>query len=342
MTLFGRLAHLWPRRSQPAALSARLPLLFLHIPKTAGTSFRVGAVGALGSGSCHFDYGQKQRLTSRLVLRHAYEQPDLHRLGSELDRVGCRFLGGHFGYRKYAALFAANRVVAFLRHPRDQLLSHFAHLRREGGFKGDLVTFLRTRHGAGCQTRAFSGFHLEAFGLVGVTERYADSLRVLEADFGLQMEQLTRNVSPRAAEGCGYEVPEELRGRFEDAIAEDMPTWQRANELLDGRLATLAAGKAWVHGAISVANTKTVSGFAWFGSHDAPVELELIVNNEVRACTHASQDRPPLRAWNVPRNAFVGFDFRSAGLFAPGDRIEVNVAGSGQVLGRTAIGEPVH
>ena len=340
MTVPGRLAAWWSRRSSKESASGLPPLLFLHIPKTAGTSLRLGLVDALGAHHCHFDYGPRQRLTSRLVLRHAYEQPDLHRLGQELDRVGCRLLGGHFGYRKYAALFAANRVVAFVRHPREQLLSHFAHLRRDGGFRGDLAAFLQTNHGAGCQTRVFSGFPLEGIGLIGVTERFADSRRVLRADFGLDIEQFTHNVNPDLVAVDGYSVPEPERERFEAAVAQDLPAWQRANALLDARLAALDAGHGWVHGAVTAANSKTVNGFAWHaGDNDAPAALELRVNDEARASTMAVLERPNLRSWGVPRNAFVGFDFRDANPYESGDRIEVRVAGSGQILGQSIIGD---
>lgn len=341
MTVAERLSTLFTGRSLRSSPPVTLPLLFLHIPKTAGTSFRQGLVNALGARHCHFDYGVKQRITSKLVLRHAYQKPDLHELGQRFMHDDARLLGGHFGYRKYAALFRADRVVAFCRHPREQLLSHYAHMCRHGGYQGDLGSFLDTAHGAGCQTRAFSGFALEGVGLIGVTERYADSLRLFEAVYGLRIEPRQINVNPDAdnGNGRGYSVPEELRDRLDAAVARDLPTWQRACELLDARIAALDAGHTWVHGLLVSANTKGVNGFAWHAGSDAPVTLQLRVNGEIRASQNAVHDRPHLRGWNVPRNAYVGFDFRAAGLFADGDEVAVNVSGSGQLLGRAIIGD---
>ena len=344
MTLAERLSGLLTGRSFRPRPPASSPLLFLHVPKTAGTSFRLGLVDALGARRCHFDYGIKQRITSKLVLQHAYRQPDLHELGQRLMRDGVGLLGGHFGYRKYAALFRADHVVAFCRHPREQLLSHYAHMCRHGGYRGDLAAFLDTAHGAGCQTRAFSGFALEGIGLLGVTERYADSLRLFESVYGLRIEARTLNVNPDADDDNdndnAYQVPEALRERFEAAVAQDLPVWRRAGELLDARLAALDAGHTWVHGRLLAADSRSVNGFAWHAGDDAPVTLELRVNGEIRASDRAVHDRPHLRSWSVPRNAYVGFDFRGAGLFAPGDEVTVCVSGSGQLIGRAIIGDP--
>ena len=56
----------------------RKPLLFLHIPKTAGTSFRVAVLQRLGGASrVAFDYGGKHPETHDMVRRHLHaEAPD--------------------------------------------------------------------------------------------------------------------------------------------------------------------------------------------------------------------------------------------------------------------------
>jgi hypothetical protein len=61
---------------------ARKPLLFLHIPKTAGTSFRVAVMQRFGGASkgayrVAFDYGDNRPETHEMVRRYLHaEAPD--------------------------------------------------------------------------------------------------------------------------------------------------------------------------------------------------------------------------------------------------------------------------
>ena len=43
------------------------PLFFIHIPKTAGSSFRVAAEQYFGSEATYFDYGNGSKETSESI-----------------------------------------------------------------------------------------------------------------------------------------------------------------------------------------------------------------------------------------------------------------------------------
>lgn len=316
-----------------------LGFLFLHIPKTAGTSFRLGAIRALGTEHCHFDYGRDSIDTSALVRLHGYEDRDFFRLGRELGRENCRLLGGHFGHAKYGPLFQADRVLAFCRHPREQLMSHYAHFVRHNDYRGNLTQFLDSPVGAGVQQRAFGKLPVSATGFVGVTERYEDSLRVIRAEYGLEIEPMIRNVNPDKRSEDRYAVEPETVAVYDRAVERDMVVYRRANALLDARLAALDAGYKYVHGTAERVGRSAVRGFAFQRDSDEPVTVELLVNGRPGASSQAVDYRPVLRAANAPRKGFVGFAFNGHDLLKSGDQFEVRVASSGQVLGSGAVSE---
>jgi hypothetical protein len=273
------------------------------------------------------------------VREHGYREPDLFRLHAELERSGCRLLGGHFDLSRYGPLFRSDQVLAFCRDPRQQLMSHFAHAVRHNGYGGSLAEFLVSADGAGRQSRSFGQAPLDAIGFIGVTERYQESLRVIREAYGLEIEDMIQNANPERDGTQGYVVPPEMADAYAAAGARDMVMYRAANRLLDRRIAALEGGYAYVHGMIQGINHSAVRGFAFNGS-DQPVAVELEINGKLAASGRASGDRPGLRAAGVPRHGYVGFDFHKRGLLHPGDQVVVKVAASGQVLGRHALKEP--
>lgn len=308
-------------------------MLFLHVPKTAGTSFRIGAVRRLGAKRCAFDYGRASDVTSPMVKKHMYEDPDPLELSRELERAGVVMLGGHFALRRFSPLLGCANAVAFCRRPEDQMMAHYQHFLRHNGYQGTLSEFLEGPFGAGSQTRFFDGYPLEAIGFIGVTERYAESLRLIEHDFGVCVPHLAVNKNPKVRDTGSYEVPAEFAEQYRQAAMMDAELYVRANALLDVRVAMLDTGQPYVHGAIQAASRTHVQGFAFHAQTDAAVTVMLCVNDDVRAEYVATDDRPGLRGIRAPRNAFVGFNFHIKGMVKPGDRISVRVASTHQQLG---------
>lgn len=308
-------------------------LLFLHVPKTAGTSFRLGAAKALGVEHCQFDYGRASPDTTDLVGAHVYREPDYLKFREELERTGCRLLGGHFEHRKYGPLFRSDRVLSFCRDPRQQLMSHYSHVVRFNGFHGTLADFLAGQDGSGRQSRTFGHAPVQVFGFIGVTDRYEESLRVLREAYGLEIGSMALNVNPERGASSDYLIPAEVADAYAAAVRKDMGVYRLANELLDLRLAALDAGYTYVHGMIQGANHSAVRGFAFVSGEEAVV-VELEINGKPAGSCRATGDRPGLRAIGVPRHGYVGFDFHKRNLLKAGDLAVVKVAESGQVLGR--------
>jgi hypothetical protein len=198
-----------------------------------------------------------------------------------------------------------------------------------------LELFMRRRQGAGLQGRMLAGAPLAALGVIGVTERFADSLRLINAAYGLELQALRVNEHPERAAGADPygEIAPELRSELDQLLEPDRSLHAEACRLLDARLVALDAGQPFVNGAISSLTPQLVTGFAFEPEQPRLVRLRLLVNGDAVATLEATRMRPDLRALNVPRNGCVGVEHRFARPLRPDDRVELRVAPDGQLLG---------
>lgn len=313
-------------------------LMFVHIPKTAGTSFRRSATLLFGQDQSHFDYGAAAPETSELVRKWVYGARDLHGLGRALEAGRAKLFGGHVAAMRYLPLFGCLQAVSFLRAPARQVPSHFAHHVRHHGYRGSFAQFLVSAQGGRLQSSALAGPPLEALRFVGVTERYEESIAVLGHELGLAFHLRRDNLNPAADPDGDYEaLVDEDGAQFTAACRADDLVYQRANALLDQRLAALRAGVPHVHGAVTVMDARRVEGFAFTAHGDTPVEVALHVDGQVHSQVGARLDRASLRNIGAPRSGYVGFSFGQALAVEPGARLEVRVAGTGQLLGGAVV-----
>ncbi|MFC7052454.1 sulfotransferase family 2 domain-containing protein [Hansschlegelia quercus] len=183
----------------------------VHIPKTAGTSFR----NAL-----------KERYGDRLALYYGPNDPATHPLLKvsrraladqvpALESAGIEVLHGHYTLDtvKDAVDDPSRQVITWLRDPIDRLVSHYSFIKErptKWAFDKEiksgalpLVSFARKRRIRNMATRYLGGYALEDLAFVGVTERFELGLAML---FGEEAPVLSRrynavselvDVSPR-------------------------------------------------------------------------------------------------------------------------------------------------
>jgi hypothetical protein len=204
----------------------------VHIPKTAGTSL-IAEIKAGKLGRYLLD-----DLDRPATIKLRYK---LRRLGSRLAaRVQAKRLlrdydviHGHFLVSKYAFLYPRADFITFMRDPVSRTLSTYFHLKRVGSAASDLkrqaprmrmivagdlslVDFARDPHMVHLYRNYTRGLALEDFRLIGITERYAESLAVLNAMCG-------SDVVPAHERRGDYQ-------RFEAEYRRWLPDIQRANE----------------------------------------------------------------------------------------------------------------
>jgi hypothetical protein len=320
------------------------PIFFVHVPKTAGTSFARAARRSFGAEHCQLDYGPGDSHTTPLVQQHCHDAPDLFRFHRRMLREGSRFLAGHVPVLRFAGIVPASRIVSFVREPVQQVLSHHAHICRYRS-PVPLADFLRGPEGAGLQSRMLSGLPLEALGMVGVTERFDDSLALINQVCGVDLKPLSLNLNPeREGEGEGtlksYEIPEALKVEWAQFAASDLALHARACALLEARLEARRSGKPFVHGAITSVSSRAVAGFAYVPEEARAVKLALEVDGKPAAEFSALLARRDLVWLGVPRLGFVGFEHRFQRALPAGSRVVIKVLDTGQCLGDVASPAP--
>lgn len=173
-------------------------IVFVHIPKTAGSSFRLAAERHFGPEALLFDYGGEAAQTSPLVKHWIYERRDAEGFREAVASGPFRFLSGHFNRDKYASLSDA-RLVTWMREPVDRLWSSYRHWRRHQGFTGSFSDFLEQPRRQNQQARIL-GDRLDGLSFVGLTERYASDLEDFNAAFGTAFWMLRANEAPAGDE----------------------------------------------------------------------------------------------------------------------------------------------
>jgi hypothetical protein len=304
-------------------------VLFVHVPKTAGTSFRLGVQERLGAGVIVYDYGPDSPETSALAREFLYGgSEDFWGFFRACSAAEVAMVGGHVGLGRFVSGIGVSRTVCFLRDPLQRLVSEYRHFVRHHGFRGSFRQFYRRPAMRNRQTRVLGAAPPEAVGVLGITECYGDSVALVNARFGWNVPVREDNVA-REALAEPHAIAPEARAELEELNAADLVLYQRARALLDARIRLLRGGQMFAHAAVQEAKAERVTGFAWWeDERDDSVEVELLVNGVPVGRTAAREFRPALCRLRPPRGGYVGFSFEAA--LVPGDEVQCRIPGTGQ------------
>lgn len=222
-------------------LPNQLELVSLHIPKTAGTSFRAVLERVYG-----------KRL-ARLDIRHGEMLLDGKQfLGSALPS-GVRAVHGHFMYRNLEqAIDMKSRrvpVITWLRHPVQRVLSNYFYLSARMGdamneahsgtnlrmnMQRSLIEFARTDYARNRMSRFLEGIALEDLFFIGIVEHMDEDLVRLASMLGWPvMEAPKNNITGDYPET----VPPEVLDEIAQLNADDMALYNRALDIRYGNVA---------------------------------------------------------------------------------------------------------
>lgn len=310
-------------------------LFFVHIPKTAGTSFRIAAQKHFGSKEVFCDYGEDAPETSDLVREYAHERMDDWPMYGLLEEAGAGLLCGHIPAKRYIGGYGARKVVTFLRDPVQRICSEYHHFVRMKDYSGTFREFFRRPYKINQLTKNIEPLRPEAVGLLGLTERYEESLTLINHIYGLDLKALEENVGRESLDETHDLAPEDLE-ELRSLNRKDIRLYERACALFDSRYSLYERGLAYAHCRLVELSARRVAGWAyWEGDSDEPIQVQVRVNGEVVNECRATHFRPALCSWLPPRGSHIGF---SAGIAAiPGDRVDCVVADTGQVFPTTPL-----
>lgn len=302
---------------------------FVHIPKTAGTSFRIGAEKSFGSKSIIYDYGANSQDTSKLVRDFAYgKETDFVKIFGICDKDNIRMISGHMPFHKYLAGCGARNTIAFVRNPVQRVASEYYHHVRNNNLKESFESFYRQDKNRERQSKSLGAMPLAAFGFLGITESYSKSLEQINAVYGLSVPGLKLNQGEKRVEN-EYKFSEEVSEEIKKLNRKDMDLYRRSCLLFTERARLARCGNPWAHCAATVKDGR-ISGWAWWAHSDEPVTLGVYLNGKLVDCIRAVDFCAPLCRFFVPRKSYVGFNVRVS--FSAADEVQVRVEKTGQVI----------
>jgi hypothetical protein len=198
-------------------------IISIHIPKCGGTSFRSVLEGI---------YGERLWLNYGIMFSPAQVRTDL------IPR-DTRCIHGHFLADTFDALAPPPRLVTWLRHPVERVVSNYYHFLRSPDRRDaccrqlldqglSLEQFAELDWMRNEATRYMAGKSVEAFAFVGIMERFDESMQVFSSRFGVPVpaESPRANVNPdRSAETYSISVKTYehiLSLNFRDLLAYDL------------------------------------------------------------------------------------------------------------------------
>lgn len=304
---------------------------FVHIPKTAGTSFRTAAERFFSSERVAYDYGADSSVTSACIQRFLYagELEDRHGLYRYWKQSGMALVAGHQSVHRYLDLVGLTRVLTFVREPLERSFSEYLHFRREKRYEGSFRDFFE-RQPVNHQTRMLGKIPMQALGFVGVTERYGDSLKLLNDHFGWRIPQRRVNRA-RLLDPRPSSISIEDREAFYQQNGGDVALYRSAVAGLDQRLQLCRQGLPFVHGGIDKVESGKISGWAWWaGGCDEPVGIEICSGKQVVQQVLADRPHKAMKRRGAPRDGQVRF----TAALGPEvlNHLECRVVQTGQVL----------
>lgn len=309
-------------------------IAFVHVPKTAGTSFNKALLKCYGDDKILYDFGPVFSTTSKLIKKHTYDEADFWSLKKELDDKGIKVISGHYAAKKYHSLIDVTDYAVFLRDPIQRIYSEYCHRKRRSfdSFDGSFEDYCHTKKHCNVQSRFLEGSLWPAYGFLGITERYNDSLDLFEVMSGFRPENIEVNAN-KEKPSEGYRLSDSELKLAIYANAKDVQLYRKAFEYFKGRLDCLRSGFPLVNGQVKVSGGGSVGGFAFFSQaerEEEHVEVDVLVNNVFKERCLAKNYRERLHLLGAPKHGYVGFD--SNVYVKNGDEVSVRVASTMQHL----------
>ena len=290
----------------------------VHIPKTAGTSFR-SVLQENQSVRMLYDYGKETpESTSELIGLNPMKLTPENEI---FDADKFNFICGHVHYGKYATCIPPDAVVSIVRNPVERVVSEYQHVKRHTGYTRDFADFCSEPQQQNKQWRM----------LRGLTSHYKYFVEAFSCRLGLPMKPIAKNQAPNSdAESRTDISPGEIKLAyvynkqdmdffFEKARAfselvksagyNTMPTQ-------DTNWNCLISGRKKIVGWISCAATD-----CYF--------IKISVNGERRVVIAPDQNRDDIYDMGLSENPLCGFSYPLALLGAEkGDKVTVGLFGA--------------
>lgn len=310
------------------SLEIKNNFFFIHIPKTAGTSFR-------NTLEDHYDvigdYGNNPKSTSQCVQQYIYDENSPFSLKNELNNRNNTWLAGHVHLAKYSDMVSARNIITFVRNPIQQVLSHFNHYVTLHGFKGSIEDFLKKPMASNFQRKNLNPLPLGLIGYVGLTDCYDESIQLINGYYGLTLAVKNINVNKKKILK-DKAISIELEKQITDLNLSDIACVEEAHFLHNQRVVLTQQNKQWVYSHFAINPNNVLVGCAYYSHTAEAVELELFCNGKLLKTFIAKGFYAGFAKVNFPRERYIGVHLPLGNLAKKGDKLEVFAKETGQQL----------
>ncbi|MEQ8403786.1 MAG: hypothetical protein RKE49_01730 [Oceanicaulis sp.] len=206
-------------------------LLSLHIPKTAGTAWRLHIEANAGRAALFDSVEASDSGDPAQSARALMEAGRTVEAREAIEASGARLIHGHRA-GDFSTLFPDAPVMAFLREPRQRLAAEFVHVRNRpraeplfaAVHKGDLdfAEFAQQRGPIYSGEFAAGGAPRIAF----LTEAPADAEQAFADALGWRGAMMRRNVAPPAQQSEAAALIDDHRPLLERVLAADLELYE--------------------------------------------------------------------------------------------------------------------
>ena len=284
------------------------PILFVHIPKTAGTSLNASAEAYFGADAMVKDYGPDAPHTSDLVRKHFYEPQTADQFGFAETFLNERkaWLTGHFAADRYLPFIGCENAISFVRNPVERVISEYLYRSRTQGLACTFEEFFQRPDETNKQYAFVGQFPWRAFHFVGTQERYAEGLAHLRETLGIPIELQEKN---RRQDQEHEAISQSMREDVAARNMHDIAFYDQANNYMEQQFRARVAALPFCYHDVGFEAGKHAIGWAFYEANNAAVTIDLFVDGELVSSVEATEHLPDLQLIKAPRDGCVGFRF---------------------------------
>ena len=303
-------------------------LLFAHIPKTAGTSFRLSVERHVKGWKVYSDYGETNATTSRWI-RKCYQMDDFSKV-NEINEKNT-LLAGHFPIRKYLPYYPIDKVITFVRDPVQRVISHYHDLQRRIGYSDSLETYINERKYQNQQSKFFQDIPIEAVGFIGICEFYDESIELIRKiyDIDVPVKKLNAN---KKKENDFYYVPGDIAEQIKETNDKDCQIYDKTLALFNTRRELVGKSIPYVHGKISRILPDKIEGWATNPFKKESVKLKLNTDDGEVYFGIANEPRDELESINIDADNEIGFTINLDKKILDNSKLVLEVEDTGQLI----------
>ncbi|MGR9108338.1 MAG: sulfotransferase family 2 domain-containing protein [Gammaproteobacteria bacterium] len=226
-----------------------MTIIFVHVPKAAGSSLRLAISARVGDERIFIDNNQP-------MAKAGWHRKSLCLIASCYARQPREpVIFGHFLAGKYARFTGSgfvkrpgNRYAIVLREPLQRAISHYYYWKRTDlpGHRiwercmrenWSLERFLLGPEHINFQSRFVWRFPMEQFDFVGLADRFQDSLKLLGEIFPefKELDFLWANANEEPARDSLYSIDANLDQEFKRLNRLDYSVYHRAEEIFSAK-----------------------------------------------------------------------------------------------------------